>query len=174
MNDMKEIDEFMNKWEEKAIAHYVGLNKQYQGFKLAHKQERAEYRKEHKISEFMPVPMSMRSKQYKCETDFLNVCCASIGMRNLIQYDGGRTTGFEDMIRHLVKQESERKKKNLLIQIQKRIGDIVHASLRIGGNNELNGIIEGKEGKVSVETISAGGYNIQCMHFRVLIKDLGE
>ena len=123
----------------------------------------------------MLVPMKMRSEQYKIEMRFLDVSSINdITMRNLIKYDGGITTHFEGMIEHLVKKESERKKKNLLDRIQKRTGDIVHASLRIGENNELNGTIEGKEGKVSIETISAGGYNVQCYHFRVLIKDLDK
>ena len=38
------------------------------------------------------------------------------------------------------------------------------------GFSVINGIVEGKEGKCKVESISAGGYNIQCWHIRLLVK----
>lgn len=52
-------------------------------------------------------------------------------------------------------------------------GTITDASnLHIGRKGDLNGFIEGERGKAKVETIGAGGYNIQCYHFRTLIHEL--
>ena len=50
------------------------------------------------------------------------------------------------------------------------VGTITDASnLKIGAKGDLNGFIIGEKGKAKVETIGAGGYNIQCYHFRTLI-----
>ena len=50
------------------------------------------------------------------------------------------------------------------------VGQITDASgLRIGAKHDLNGFIIGTKGTAKVQTIDAGGYNIQCYHFRTLI-----
>ena len=50
------------------------------------------------------------------------------------------------------------------------VGKIVDASnLSVGNKGDLNGYIIGDKGNASVTTIGAGGYNIQCYHFRTLI-----
>lgn len=50
------------------------------------------------------------------------------------------------------------------------VGEITDASgLSVGAKGDLNGYIIGKNGRAKVQTIGAGGYNIQCFHFRTLI-----
>jgi hypothetical protein len=50
------------------------------------------------------------------------------------------------------------------------VGQITDASdLKIGAKHDLNGYILGTRGRAKVQTIDAGGYNIQCYHFRTLI-----
>lgn len=46
------------------------------------------------------------------------------------------------------------------------------AALYIGPEGDINGIIVGTEGKAKIQTIGAGGYNIQCFHFRTLIHEI--
>ena len=50
------------------------------------------------------------------------------------------------------------------------VGKIVDASdLKVGAKGDLNGYIKGAKYIAKVQTIGAGGYNIQCFHFRTLI-----
>ena len=72
-------------------------------------------------------------------------------------------------------KEIEEEKNNKLIDLMTRVskitGEIIDATnLYIADDGNLNGFIIGKDGKATVETIIAGGYNIQVEHFRVLIK----
>lgn len=39
----------------------------------------------------------------------------------------------------------------------------------IANNGEINGIVIGESGSAEIRTIVAGGYNIQCLHYRVLV-----
>lgn len=71
----------------------------------------------------------------------------------------------------------EQQKKSLLLDLLQRItsktGEITDANnLFISDSGQINGYIIGKKGKVEVETVGAGGYNIQCFHFRTLVKEI--
>lgn len=65
---------------------------------------------------------------------------------------------------------------NLVARVQKKCGKILNASnLHLNTGNWLegqaiNGWIEGEKGNAHVYSITAGGYNIQCLHVRVLVK----
>ncbi len=64
---------------------------------------------------------------------------------------------------------------NLVNRITEKAGEIQDASgLYIANNGEINGYVIGSDGKVKVETITAGGYNIQIRHYRVLVHKVRE
>ena len=71
-----------------------------------------------------------------------------------------------------MEKEKRAKLLDLTNRIMKVVGRITDASgLYIANNGEINGYIEGTEGRAKVETIGAGGYNIQRFHFRTLIHE---
>ncbi len=63
---------------------------------------------------------------------------------------------------------------DLIYRVRKITGEItdwsnIRASVGTGGFTVLNGTVIGKEGIACVESITAGGYNIQRLHIRVLV-----
>lgn len=67
-------------------------------------------------------------------------------------------------------EEANRKYDFIIERTNAIVGEIIDASgLFVGGKDDLNGYIIGARGTAKVQTIGAGGYNIQCFHFRTLI-----
>ncbi len=63
---------------------------------------------------------------------------------------------------------------DLLYRVRSITGEItdwsdIRASAGTGGFTVLNGYVSGKEGRACVESITAGGYNIQRLHIRVMV-----
>lgn len=67
-------------------------------------------------------------------------------------------------------EEANRKYDFIIERTNTIVGEITDASgLSVGSKQDLNGFIVGTRGTAKVQTIGAGGYNIQCFHFRTLI-----
>lgn len=59
----------------------------------------------------------------------------------------------------------------IVARASKEVGTITDATdLSVAATGELNGLVTGTKGSCTIKTISAGGYNIQCFHFRVLVR----
>lgn len=69
-----------------------------------------------------------------------------------------------------LQREADAKYDDIIERTNAITGTITDATnLEIGAKGDLNGYIIGERGTAKVETIGAGGYNIQCYHFRTLI-----
>lgn len=91
--------------------------------------------------------------------------------RNGSNPDGsGRYEFNTDKLRKELDQEANAKYDFIVDRTNAIVGTITDASdLRIGAKGDLNGLIYGTKGTAKVKTVGAGGYNIQCFHFRTLI-----
>jgi hypothetical protein len=58
----------------------------------------------------------------------------------------------------------------LVKQIKAKVGEIKEVSLKRNGNDGFDGYAIGSDGMVNINTIIAGGYNIQRAHYRTLVK----
>lgn len=78
----------------------------------------------------------------------------------------------EAWLERAMEEEKRAKLLDLIGRIMSTVGTITDAAaLYIGPEGDINGYIEGTEGKAKIQTIGAGGYNIQCFHFRTLIHE---
>ena len=80
-----------------------------------------------------------------------------------------------------INKENERDARALILDLIRRVKNItgeitswagVRAEIGTWGFTVLNGVVEGKQGRCVVESIFAGGYNIQRLHVRVLTKEI--
>ena len=76
---------------------------------------------------------------------------------------------------------NEKDARTFILDLVNRVKDItgeitdwngVHLTVGTNGFPVLNGFVIGKEGRAEVESIFAGGYNIQRLHVRVLVKSI--
>lgn len=83
---------------------------------------------------------------------------------------GGRYVMDMEKLQKDLDREAENKYDFIIERTNAIVGQITDAAyLEIGEKGDLNGYIIGTRGKAKVQTIGAGGYNIQCYHFRTLI-----
>lgn len=88
---------------------------------------------------------------------------------------------FKDKTDDEIHNENVRDAKSLILDLYYRVKDVtgevtnweeLRPEIGTHGFTVLNGYVEGKEGRAFVESILAGGYNIQRLHVRVLVKSI--
>jgi hypothetical protein len=77
------------------------------------------------------------------------------------------------LLNKILDEDVKIKKEMFVTRINQVIGTIKDLSgLSVGNNGEINGIAIGLKCNAKVETITAGGYNIQVEHYRVLVNSI--
>lgn len=77
-----------------------------------------------------------------------------------------------DYLQRTMEHEKKQRLFDLVQRVGKIVGKITAGHNLVVVNGEIAGIIEGEKGRASIQTIGAGGYNIQRYHFRTLVKEV--
>ena len=78
----------------------------------------------------------------------------------------------EDKLNEILLKECKLRYFQLVDEVTKYTGIITDATNLNMRGGELNGIIIGEKGKAKVQTFSAGGWNIQCFHYRTKVTNI--
>lgn len=157
--NVKPIVDFLEKWGESVYNWYEDAFAKYQ---VAYK----EYGKE--IDQYCDMGTVKRERyaDYKEAVKKFNA-----KWNFLYPYIDRQKFSGEKLKREL-EQDKKAKYDDIVNRANKICGTITDATgLSVGEKGELNGLVIGDRGRAYIETIGAGGYNIQCFHFRTLIHE---
>ena len=92
---------------------------------------------------------------------------------NFIMRYVDRTAFNDELLAKDLTQEANAKYDDIINRTNAICGKITDArGLWVGNKGDLDGIVIGERGTAKVQTIGAGGYNIQCFHFRTLVHEV--
>jgi len=160
------IEEFLQEWKTRANEWYTDIVKQY----FSKLRESLELRNKSNDYDLSKDEREEFKTQFKVHyDDFKNWEKNLSGIEKNIIVGRSEKDAHECIEKH-IEREVKAKREILFTRIQKKAGNILEAYLYIGVNGEINGHIKGDIATVNVNTIYAGGHNIQCLHYRVLVK----
>ena len=149
MKNTQIIDEFIRRWKEQAKGWYLEAASKYNTDMAEHRKKYPFFTQE-SMKDWRRIQNNYMLRYGK-------------GTLQILMHDMHR-------IDEILTKEAAHKKTRFIAQIEKRVGECTEAHLYIGEGGDVNGTATGLLGTATVRTITAGGYNIQCFHFRVLVK----
>ncbi|PFA76922.1 hypothetical protein [Bacillus cereus] len=118
----------------------------------------------------MSTFLEERELDYKSIQSRLNSFAGGTVLYMASIYDESKRLAW---LENALEQEKKSKMIDLINRINAVVGSIVNAEgLRISEVGNLNGIIVGEKADAKVETVPAGGWNIQCFHYRTLVNEI--
>lgn len=174
------LDQFLANWKEQATIYYRNLKEQLENAGAKPEKVTREgletlkdaWGKRKLTDERIEKILEVTSESALMEKQWLS----DIAYQAKKDWKSARTKAelvVVDQIGSLEKiltEEVARKKAEFVTRIQKKAGEIVEADLEIGVDGSVNGLVQGTEKTVKVTTVFAGGYNVQKLHYRVLVK----
>ena len=181
--DVAVILEFLENWKKRVTEFYLS---RFEGYAEAEEQYRKDLKEldnldywdlrklrrenpsayneyQNKIDEF--------KKEYRNAYGFLEPYVERVFNSETNLYD--KFVFNEEKLAKELDLEAKRKYDFIIERTNAIVGQITDASnLYIGAKGDLNGYIIGTKGTAKVQTIGAGGYNIQVFHFRTLINKM--
>lgn len=163
LNWKKEVIDFWSTVEVKYIQKFLELNKQSSDlhnnhYSLINSGEYTEETYKKKYNDLREKEKAARKNVNELVYKFYNVGTQSLDM---------------DSVNKFLDKEVEARYFKLVNDVKKITGNITDARhLSISSKGDLNGYIVGELGTAKVQTIGAGGYNIQCFHYRTLVREL--
>ncbi|MFS0841219.1 hypothetical protein [Paenibacillus sp. 1P03SA] len=101
---------------------------------------------------------------------------SSSGFRQLIQdkaitaSDAAFAEMDEEKAATVFRRDLDTRYNQLIDKVTKKTGIIEQMNVYRNPNGGLDGTVQGQKGSVRLETILAGGYNIQRLHYRTILK----
>lgn len=157
-NKEKDLTELINSTNDSKTPEMIKLEKERQDFK-----DLREYIKNELPNINIPTLNEWLVKYRKIYLDWVD----ELEERgDLKSWEASNKRSSADMI-------VEMQKLDILTRAWSKVGRVNKLVMaHIGSDGSFNGYIEGEKGKVHIETILAGGYNIQRLHYRVLVKEI--
>lgn len=150
-NNLKPIDQLLDNWKANIAEQVPVLYKQY-------KEKRKAIRHDPELDGYgkLMAQADLRSSYGRIVVEH--------GYDSV--YDPVKFAAFLD-------KEAACKKADIIDRCNDKAGGIDEVEWTyIGPDGRINGIISGPKGRFSIKSIFAGGYNIQCLHVRVLVHKL--
>lgn len=197
------LKDFLEKWKVNAFAWYVKGHAEFVEFKAQLRKEEYEARLEafNTLPEYaesrerrqriygaeaprdydlvnvwprqpMDTFLKERHLDYKSIKERLKARSDAVILKMCEFHDEGERKAWLDKV---LEEEKKAKLIDLFNRVSGICGPIIDATaLRVDVSGDLGGQVVGEKGVVSIQTIGAGGYNIQCYHYRTLIHDITD
>lgn len=170
------IKEFLENWKQKAYDWHIEAHECYLELSAELKTAKEVANKRYKEHYPMGNKWGTAYKDFmKNQTELTRIISAMGLMGGFV----AKMATYLDETERLawLEKELEAEKNNkmfgLINRVVEKTGTIQDANgLRIDSTGNLNGIIAGEKGTAKVETVGAGGKNIQCYHFRTLVHEI--
>jgi hypothetical protein len=173
-NDVPQvIKDFLEQWKQMAYEWHVKKYDDYQVFKKDINEKAKQAERELGVLEGRMPSKYQREQLEEMRLDWKSVQERKVNFAGHTVLEMCKFREEDDRLAYLNK-ELEREKKAKLLELVARIKGVVGVITDATGlyikAGQINGYVIGDKGKAEVRTIGAGGWNIQCFHYRTLIK----